>query len=181
MMPNEIATEAAPLSGSDVSKLQFDYAWKWFCYHAEQRIKMFNFMLLVFGVVAAGVVNAFGKEGATVAIASLCFLAFILAVIFVLLDRRNRDLVWLGEDVLIYLERQVIFGKDENIQGRYGRTRTLGILWRQELENRRSKSGRVCGCLRSAWLGKHRIWMPLIGGIFALEFLAAGIWILSKS
>jgi hypothetical protein len=36
---------------SDLVKLQFDYAWKWFSFHADQRVKMFNFMLVVFGIL----------------------------------------------------------------------------------------------------------------------------------
>ena len=94
---------------SELHKLQFDYAWKWFCFHADQRVKMFNFMLIVFGIFAAGVVNALDKNLPTIVMAGLCIFAIVLALIFILLDRRNRDLVWLGEDVLMDLERKAIF------------------------------------------------------------------------
>lgn len=30
---------------TDLEKMRFDYAWKWFNYHADQRMKMFNFIL----------------------------------------------------------------------------------------------------------------------------------------
>src|ERR1700730_14027365 len=96
---------------SDLHKLQFDYAWKWFSYHADQRVKMFNFMLIVFGIFAAGVVSALDKNLPNVVTSSLCFFAAGLAVIFIFLDRRNRDLVWLGQDVLTHLEPKVIFGE----------------------------------------------------------------------
>src|SRR6516164_9689130 len=88
----------------ELHKLQFDYAWKWFSYHADQRVKMFNFMLVALGIFAAGVVNAFDKTP-NIVTAILCFFAAGLAVVFTFLDRRNRDLVWLGEDVLTHLER----------------------------------------------------------------------------
>jgi hypothetical protein len=183
VMANKIIPADKP---SDLHKLQFDYAWKWFCFHADQRVKMFNFMLIVFGIFAAGVVNALDKNLPTVAIVGLCFFAMVLAVIFMLLDRRNRDLVWLGEDVLMDLERKAIFGEGKKIKGRYkGRYDVeidFGILWRQALEARRSpKLGPIGNYLRDACLGKHRIWLPLIGGLIGVLFFAAGLWILLRT
>jgi hypothetical protein len=113
---------------SDLQKLQFDYAWKWFSYHADQRVKMFNFMLIVMGIFAAGIVNAVasqhvGRGG----IATFCFFAAALAMIFAVLDRRNRDLVHLGEELLTSLERNVIFGEN-TFAARSGRPIKFGIL-----------------------------------------------------
>src|SRR5258706_731665 len=94
---------------TDLRKLQLDYAWKWFSYHADQRVKMFNFMLIVFGVFATAIVTSVDKGLPSWFIAFLCFVAAALGLIFSLLDRRNRDLVWVGEEVLTYLENQFIF------------------------------------------------------------------------
>jgi hypothetical protein len=172
-MPNEIIPTDPP---TDLHKQQFDYAWNWFSFHADQRVKMFNFMLVVFGVFAAGVVNALDKHLPAIALAGLCFFATILAAIFMLLDRRNRDLVWLGEDVLMDLERKAIFGEGRKINGRYDREIDFGILWRQALEARRSPSW-----CRAAWLGKHRIWLPFISGMIGVLFFTAGLWILLRT
>jgi hypothetical protein len=114
-MSHEPASNPPPAASSpqDVSglhKLQFDYAWKWFNYHADQRVKMFNFMLVVLGIFAAGIVNAFDKAPNTVT-AFLCFFAAGLAVVFTFLDRRNRDLVWLGEDVLRIWNEKLSLGR----------------------------------------------------------------------
>src|SRR5690348_4185358 len=95
----------------ELPKLQFDYAWKWFSYHADQRVKMFNFMLIVLGIFASAIVSAVGNKELPIGFAAvLCFVAAALALIFPLLDRRNRDLVWLGEELLTHLEKTVIFG-----------------------------------------------------------------------
>jgi hypothetical protein len=158
---------------SELQKLQFDYAWKWFSFHADQRIKMFNYMLVVFGIFAAGVVNALDKELPNVATAILCFIAAALALIFSLLDRRNRDLVWLGEDVLRNLERTSIFGEGIKIKDGKDKEIDFGILRRQDLP-----SGTGNGFICDAWRGKHRVWLPLIGLLIAVLFLAAGLLIL---
>jgi hypothetical protein len=178
-MANEIIPADSP---SELHKLQFDYAWKWFCFHADQRIKMFNFMLIVFGIFAAGVVNALDKNLPSFAIAGLCFFAMVLAGIFTLLDRRNRDLVWLGEDALMDLERKAIFGEGKKIKGRYDVEIDFGILWRQALEARRArKLGPIGNHLHDAWPGKHRIWLPWIGGLIGVLFFAAGFWTLLRT
>ena len=153
---------------------------------------MFNFMLVVLGVFAAGIVNAFDKAP-NIVTAVLCFFAAGLAVIFMFLDRRNRDLVWLGEDVLTYLERKAIFGEGVKIPDRYDRPIDFGILWRQALEEKSPRRRSIRDVLRdalgpnawrTAWrdarLGKHRIWLRFVGFLIAVLFLAAGIWILKQ-
>jgi hypothetical protein len=120
---------SVPEKPSELHKFQFDYAWKWFSFHADQRIKMFNYMLVVFGIFAAGIANAVNKQVPNEVTAGFCFVASVFALIFARFDRRNRDLVWFGEDVLRHLERQGIFGPDEKIEDRHGKTVDFGILW----------------------------------------------------
>jgi hypothetical protein len=76
---------------SDLVKVQFDYAWKWFSFHADQRVEMFNFMLVAFGIFATAVVSSVDKGLPKEVSIALCLLASALALIFVRLDRRNRD------------------------------------------------------------------------------------------
>src|SRR5260370_32108868 len=113
---------------SDLQKLQFDYAWKWFAYHADQRVKMFNFMLIVLGIFATAIVSAIANHLQSGFTAVLCFVAASVAFIFSLLDGRNRDLVWLGEEVLIYLEKITVFGGSKRITDRAGKDIQHGIL-----------------------------------------------------
>ena len=189
----------------ELRKLQFDYAWKWFAFHADQRVKMFNYMLVVFGIFAVGIANALDKSKGVppIVAAGLCFVAAILAVIFARLDARNRDLVWFGEDVLMHLERDSLFGTDNQISGRRNKTIRFGILsrqaWEQESESWGSKyfqqfenksnclakgAGRLLrwlsDLLYDTWHGKHRIWLPLISLLIGALFVAAGILILCK-
>jgi hypothetical protein len=163
---------------SELTKLQFDFAWKWFNYHADQRVKMFNFMLIMFGIFATAIVTAVDKKLPLVLTLGLCSIAATLALIFARLDTRNRRLVWMGEDVLVELERQVVFGRKE-IVGRYGEMIKFGLLWRQIQQNEpligRNK---IMNKFWDAWDGKHRIWLPGIPLLLGLMFIAAGfvIW-----
>ena len=162
-------------SPSDLVKLQFDFAWKWFNFHADQRVKMFNFMLVAFGIFATAVVTSVDKHLPRGVSIALCIIAAILALIFVMLDRRNRDLVWLGEDVLAELERENIFGADRTINNRQQHVVPFGVLWRQAREERSAG----ISWWRDAWLGKHRVWLRAIGYLFSLSFFIAAllIWI----
>jgi hypothetical protein len=145
--------------------LQFEYAWKWFKYHADQRVKMFNFMLLAFGVLATALFTALhvSRAGAV----ALCIVAALLAIIFALLDGRNRNLTWLGEDVLASLEPR-IFGEERSIacmHAQKGEVR-LGLLTRPEWEKSRLGFGD---------LTKHRFLLPATAWLICLLFIAAAI------
>jgi hypothetical protein len=112
----------------ELHKLQFDYAWKWFAYHADQRVKMFNFMLIVFGVFATAIVTALGSKDLPSGVAAvLCFVAAALGLTFSLLDRRNRDLVWIGEEVLTHLEKNFILPNPNRSRVATAKTSSLGF------------------------------------------------------
>jgi hypothetical protein len=159
-----------PVDPWELQKLQLDYAWKWFSYHADQRVKMFNYMLIVFGIFAAGLVNALDKNVPKAAAVGLAFFAGVLALIFSLLDRRNRDLVWLGEDVLKDLERTVIFQQGGEVRDHFGQNVTLSILTRADPPTQSPRCS-----FRDARLGKHRVLLPLFAYVISVAFFAIGI------
>src|SRR5580704_15273762 len=84
---------------SGVQQLRLDYAWKWFDFHAEQRTKMFNYMLLGLGIFATALVTAIEKRLLPEALA-LSVAAVAITSAFLLIDRRNRALYLLAQDVL---------------------------------------------------------------------------------
>ena len=159
---------------------------------------MFNYMLIVFGIFATAIVSSVDKvpSGFT---AFLCFVAAALGLIFPWLDRRNRDLVWLGEEVLTHLEKNFIFGEGITIKDRKGKEDIrFGILSRQSFEDNdrannfwlawRNDVGDTWDSLitwrdwgervDNAWYGTHRVWLPSVGYLMFAIFLAAGIWFL---
>jgi len=89
---------------NNVDAVALDHAWRWFEYHANQRMTMIRFYLIVSGAIASGagylwiskeyllsaILSAFGT------IASLCFMR---------LDKRVSGLVKLGEDAIDLLRK----------------------------------------------------------------------------
>lgn len=87
---------------------QLDYAWKWFEYHANQRVSMFNFFLVGIGILftalATLLTEAYFFEALAVSVVGI-----LVCIVFALLDVRNEDLVRIGEAILVRLEREWLF------------------------------------------------------------------------
>jgi hypothetical protein len=153
-------------------KLQFDYAWKWFSYHADQRVKMFNFMLVVFGFLVAAIVNAVVGKQQPWFTAILCLIGAALAWIFVALDSRNERLLRFAEDVLMHLEKNAIFGEGRTITDRSGVDVQFGILSRQSFEDKDYRWYSPRKMIR------HRVLLRLVGLLMLVAFVAGACWIL---
>ena len=82
------------------------YAWNYFSFHAEQRMKTFHFYLITIAAICAGLVTlrTKGATGSTAIEALLCFSITFISAVFFILDRRNRDLVHNGENALRHLD-----------------------------------------------------------------------------
>ena len=161
---------------NELGKLQLDYAWKWFSFHADQRTKMFNYMLALFGLFAAAIATTLDKPGMGNLTPWLCWLAALLALIFALIDTRNRTLVWFGEDVLISLEKEFLFGVGEKARGRRDKEFNWGILNRQQVDEAALDLKGLRLMLHDACRGKHRFWMPGVALLMCAAFVAAGWW-----
>src|SRR5437879_3187422 len=89
-----------PNSPTDSQTLRLDYPWKWFSFHAEQRTKMCNFMLIGLGILATALVGLIEKKLLLEA-GLISSAAFVVALVFCRLDFRNRTLYKVARDVLI--------------------------------------------------------------------------------
>jgi hypothetical protein len=166
--------EGPPLEPSELDKLRFDYAWKWFNFHADQRTKMFNFMLVGLGIFASGVVVAIEKQLLFLAVV-LSTAAVMVAIAFRLLDKRNRYLYIVAMDVLVDAEGQWVFGRDGEFKDHKGVSRKFGITRRIALEERSDGAG-WSGKRRAFEEGRHRVLMPLVIWGFAALFTIAALY-----
>jgi hypothetical protein len=94
----------------ELLKLRQAYAWEWFKYHATQRVMMFNYFLVVTGIMANAYVASL-KEGLREVTVTLAVLGTLASMAFLLLDVRNAQLVDRGRKVLGELEKDQIFGR----------------------------------------------------------------------
>ncbi len=67
----------------------FEHAWEWFHFHADQRLKVFNFYLIIVGALIAGTLTVLEKERYA-ASALLCMIWLVTTFLFFKLDQRNR-------------------------------------------------------------------------------------------
>ena len=161
-----------PVTPTGLELMRFDYAWKWFDFHAEQRTKMFNYMLIGMGIFATALVTAIDKRLLLEA-AVLSTAAAVVALVFCLIDRRNRELYIAAMDVLIDAEKTVVFG-ETTFKDRHGKERTFGISRRIAVDDG-PKAEKPLDHIRGIAKGQHRYWMPFIALGFMVLFAVAAI------
>jgi hypothetical protein len=156
----------------NLNEQRLDYAWKWFSFHADQRTKMFNFMLVGLGLFAGALVTALDKQLYPLA-ALMGVAGFALAVGFYFIDRRNKQLYEAALDVLFDLEQFHLFSKDGTFTPRHdGQQVPFAIGWRVHQDDRINE-GEPSLRLKLAQ-GRHRLWMPLMILGLGLVFLIVG-------
>lgn len=169
------AAEPDPLTADPkwLAERRFEYAWRYFEFHAGQRMTVFNFFILFSGILA----NAYGllfRAGEHFAAGAVAFTAAVISLFFLFLEHRNEELVHLAEDNLRKLENDFLFrGFEAEIAWPRRRrwlfwwepsskvTRQLGILLRQDADGPSPYS--------------HGIWIPVIQFLIAAAFLAAAV------
>jgi len=96
-------------NGERERELQLKYAWEWFKYHADQRLRAFYFYLIIIGALAIGYlsaiqvnekVNQIHFNQVDKIIPWLFLLGCIVSIAFLCLEIRNVELVNIGRDKL---------------------------------------------------------------------------------
>ena len=107
--------EQRPLEESRV-QLHRTHLWDYFELHAKQRIALFRFYTLIFGlfITSSGFVLVrlpTDKKGVTfdeILVGVLVVVFFFLTVVFHFLDRRNRQLIKISEEKIINFEDEYL-------------------------------------------------------------------------
>ena len=90
-----------------------EYAWKYFDRHAEQRLKAFNFYILICAANLAGVASVLREPNAEWLGIPFAAVLCIVSVVFWKLDNRTRDLIIHSEQSLKCLENEIELPDDE--------------------------------------------------------------------
>ena len=96
------------MTEQDLAAKRLDYAWGWFQFHAKQRMDMFNYFLIVTGILATAFVDL-AKDGHPHLAKTLAVLGAVTAIGFLILDLRNKHLVDKSVFILRVLEKEDLF------------------------------------------------------------------------
>lgn len=83
----------------DFHREAFEHGWEWFKYHADHRLILIRFYLILVGVTATAYIAGIVNMAPYASIGSAIF-GFFFSIIFCFLDYRISNLVKLGETVL---------------------------------------------------------------------------------
>ena len=81
-----------------------DHAWKYFSLHADQRLKTFNFYLILCTVIAGGILAIMKDVKDPRIVIPISLLLPFLSFVFWKLDTRNRQLIDHGQNALMFFE-----------------------------------------------------------------------------
>lgn len=150
------------MNSRDQESIFRTYAWSYFSFHADQRMKAFNFFLVVAGLLT-GVIIALMKEILRpLALCPLGVVLAFLAVVFWRLDQRNRQLVKNGETALRHLDGLHELPKQD------GKPHPLCLIARDEADWKEPR--------RSLLRKGYHSYTNLFGCIF-LIFFSIGIYL----
>ncbi len=90
----------ASAKSKTMEELALEHAWKWFEYHANQRMTMIRFYLIAAGGIAAGIGVLLTTAHENLLAGLLSILGAVTSMAFKRLDKRVSDLVKIGEDAL---------------------------------------------------------------------------------
>ena len=76
-----------------------EYVAKWFSYHANQRLVAFNFFIILLSALCVGIATSI-QIGKSVLGIVLSGFGFIFSILFLLLEKRNKELMTYGADTL---------------------------------------------------------------------------------
>ena len=96
---------------AEFEKMRFELAWRHFDFHAKQRTQMFHFFIILTLFLFGGCFILFKEReimGSWPPIIASIGGGF-LAVLFLLLDQRNKQLYRVGQSALRLLEQQLLF------------------------------------------------------------------------
>jgi len=166
---SELVYDSTFVNALALHQAKMKYAWDWFQYHADQRLKAFNYFVVVLGILIAAYGAAI-KEVLTITSryprpyeVFACAVAVCGAVIsfaFLLIEVRNTELVECGRRWLDKLEQE------------------LRMRLREDDRERRclpTAGGWLTGRIRPDSMIKHRCWIRFIYGMACLGFVIAVI------
>jgi len=147
-----------------------DYAWNYFAFHADQRLRTFNFFLALVTVIVGGLIAILSNSDRPILGLPLAAALVVVAVIFWLLDERNHDLLTGSETALKSIEASMSDLKEPCSPGE------LQLFLREKHEtDKRKKSARLFyftyhSSFRLVFLIVAAVGLALVVGLIIAEY-----------
>jgi hypothetical protein len=164
-------------------RIGFKYAWDWFAYHADQRLKAFNFFLILVTALAIAYAQA-AQNHLRVLGFVVGLLGSVVAIGFWIIDIRNEELVNCGRWALDNLEQKLPSAIRNRDATRAELDRTLDpvgvgglhlgswtVAHERALLHRLTRGGRNAGIALT-----HRIWLRRLELLIGLLFVGGAVW-----
>lgn len=161
------------MKNEKLNEMRLNYAWSWFSLHAEQRGNLFNYFLIITGILINAYVMSL-KDSLFILSLGICILGIMQGIGFLVFDLRNRQLIAYAEDVLEKLERDYFFTEDfvhwEN-------NKRLGLLMQDSINKMRENQGNVISFRK---LKKMKWWIRIMQIIVITMFFSGLVYVLYK-
>lgn len=160
-MPDPDANDevSSPQSPKRVS--QQSHAWRWFEYHARQRLTTFRFFLILLVPFGAAYLKALSEGWNGIGVA-VCGGGVLVSLAFYFLEVRNEELVEGARTALDRVEEDFSVQPRALDDDREELKQALGWFWR------------MLGLHRVPRIVKHRFWFRMMFFASAVIFLVAG-------
>lgn len=90
------------LSASELEtlKAKLSYAWNVWEFHGRQRMSMFNYLLVIVGILVSAYITALKDKDLHGIVLAICLLGFVQCFVFVMIDWRNRAILYFADSLL---------------------------------------------------------------------------------
>jgi len=110
-------SSALPAGDLEALKAKLTYAWNVWEFHGRQRMNMFNYFLVIVGILINGYINAFKEKSLHSVLSIICLLGFLQCFVFLMIDWRNRTMLYFADDVLKELEKTLFTSSHNELLG----------------------------------------------------------------
>ncbi len=108
---------AIPPTDMEIVKARLNYAWNVWEFHGRQRMNMFNYFLVITGILVNGYINAIKESGLHRIVLAICLLGVVQCVVFLMIDWRNRTMLYFADSLLKESEKELFKSPSSNLLG----------------------------------------------------------------
>jgi hypothetical protein len=102
-----MGTSGSTLPNLEEVKARLSYAWNVWEFHGRQRMNMFNYFLVITGILVNGYINAVKENSLHRVVPAICLLGLVQCLVFLMIDWRNRTMLYFADSLLKDSEKEL--------------------------------------------------------------------------